>query len=75
VLAPLFVDDPASNRVEYHDALLTVLGLELIVTRKDEYTGIQFRNLNLPVPSELQHLPLPAARVDLEQGNALQMCR
>jgi len=72
VLAPLFVDDPAGNRVEHHDTLLAVLGLELIVARQDEYTGIQFRYLNLPIPTELQHFLIPAARVYPEQGNALQ---
>ena len=47
VLAPLFVDDPAGDRVEHDDALLTVLGLELVKDRQDENASTKLRNLNL----------------------------
>ncbi|MDH5621287.1 MAG: hypothetical protein OEY74_04330 [Gammaproteobacteria bacterium] len=45
-LAPSFVDDPAGNRVEHDDALLAVLGLELVKDRQDENARAKLGTLN-----------------------------
>ena len=65
VLAPLFVDDSSGDRIEYDDAFLTVLSLELVNDWQDKHAGIQLRHLDLPVPAQLQYLLLAAAGVSL----------
>ena len=75
VFTPLFVDDRAGNRIEHHNPFLTVLGLKLVVNWKDEHTRIQFRNLNLPIPTQLQNFLLATAGIYFEERDPLQMRR
>lgn len=67
---PRFIDHRLRNPIQQHQSIFPVFHH---FTRNDEHRGVQFRQGNFSLPSELANLLFPAARINLEQAHAGQV--